>query len=199
MTRPFNICKEMFKSTIAKAYKQSNPNIFFHFSLTKFNKLKDINNGGGVSFFLSKPDEESIKLLRKNGFYNYGKPKDSFYIYSVDLNKNKNKIQWYYIASIPEEENMLNYSDYRKESYKGRARLMKRKYGIEVFFTKYEDMAENIDLNWLNFSHFSKLQIEKAKTYPEYKSLYASNIPHLICGVEKGTEFDIESVEIVTP
>ena len=195
--RPFGINKETFRSSIIKAYKQFNPNIFFHFSLTKFDMLRDINNTGGISFFLSKPDEKSIELLRKNGFYNYGKPKDPYYIYSINLNKNKDKIKWYYIASIPEEENMLDNKDYIKESYKGRAKLIKRNYGIEIYFTKYEDMLENIDLDWLNFYYFTTVQIEKTKKHPEYKTLYAYKIPHLICGVSNGEEFEIESRELI--
>lgn len=197
--RPFDVDKETFKSSIIKAYKQANPNIFFHFSLTKFDILKDVNNTGGISFFLSKPDEKSIELLRKNGFYNYGKSKDPYYIYNVDLSKNKDKIKWYYITSIPEEENMLNNKDYTKEGYKGRARLMKRKYGIETYFTKYENMMECVNLEWLNFSYYAKVQIEKTKAHPEYKSLYAYKIPHLICGVKEGEEFGIESCEIIAP
>lgn len=195
--RPFNVNMESYKPSIAKAYRQSNPNIFFHFSLTGYTVLKDINGNGTISFFLSKPDDKSIELLRDNEFTMYGKSKSNYFIYYVNLADNLDKIKYFYIASVPQEEELLDDASYRKESYKGRARLLKRKYGIETYFTNYEKMMENIDTEWLDFSYYANLQIENSKIYPEYKNLYAACIPHLLIGVEKYAELTIESTESI--
>ena len=188
MKRPYMFTKKEYE-LYTNMFKFEN--VFYHFSLVKFDKLKDINSRGTVSMFFSKPDIESIKNLRKNKFLNYGSEKETYYIYKIELFKQLNKTLFFYIASTPDEQKQYDNDEFLNNSYKGRSDWLVKHGKRKIYFEDYFEMLDNIDLTWLNFPQMTKEQIEICKIYKKYKGLYAACIPHLIVGCKPGEEFNI--------
>lgn len=172
--------------------KEENPHLFYHFSLQKFNNIKDVYGRGHISLLLSKPDQNSVELLRTNGFAMWGKPGEYFRLYKIDLSSQTDKIKYYYIASSTEEpdeeteEGKKYFNENHRLSNKEKSDWLCDRGYTRTWYTDYNDMVVNLKPEWLDFSALAKRQVNLCNTkYKDYKSMYAPFIPHLIVYVKK--------------
>jgi len=145
-----------------------------------------------VNGFLEAPRSISIDKLISNGF----KPweNNGLYIHTIDLDKNRDRINYISITSHPEQQEYMG--KHWNKWYKGHKHLnntdffkaktvlkelMAKDTGIPSEMTLDEFKEISKDRNWYDFDKFVDINIKYGS-----KKQYASYIPHVQVSVNRG-------------